>query len=222
MTSYFKKFSVGGEDLDFYLGFEFQQDIDCSRIVMHSKSYVEDLVSKFHSQDAKAKHTPMEQGLKLPTQVHDHDLIDVRLYPYRQLIGSLQYLASNSRPDIAFATQSLSRGMARPSMLHWKAAKRIVAYLKTTSSFGPTFSRGANLDVSVLCDSDYASDPSRHSTFGYVTMIGENIVHWKSKLDKSKISLSTHAKNISVYMRSRAEGNDRREQGRHVSQSSPP
>lgn len=179
------------DDLHFYLGFEFSQTSDCSRITMHSRSYINDLLERYRMQSVNSKHTPMETGLQFPEHVEDHELIDMKIYPYRQLVGSLQYLASNSRPDIAFATQCLARGMSRPSMTHWKAGLRVLAYLKSTSSYGLAFTRGDGLDVQVCCDSDFAGDLSRHSTYGYVTMIGKNIIHWKSKVDKTKISLST-------------------------------
>ena len=54
---------------------------------------------------------------------------------YRGLIGSLLYLTT-SRPDIMFAVCLCARYQANPKESHFKAAKRILKYLKGTSSVG--------------------------------------------------------------------------------------
>ena len=56
---------------------------------------------------------------------------------YRSLVGSLLYLASTTRPDIAFAVTSLSRFMTAPRMSHWKALIHLLRYLKGTKMLGP-------------------------------------------------------------------------------------
>ena len=50
----------------------------------------------------------------------------------RGLVGSLNYLALSSRPDIAHASHVLSSFLEHPSKEHWMAAKRILRYLKGT------------------------------------------------------------------------------------------
>ena len=52
---------------------------------------------------------------------------------YRGLIGSLLYLTA-SRLDIMFAVCLYARYQANPKESHFKAAKRILKYLKGTSS----------------------------------------------------------------------------------------
>lgn len=47
--------------------------------------------------------------------------------PFRQLVSELQFLAHCTRPDIAHAANSVSSDEA-----HWRAAKRILRYLKET------------------------------------------------------------------------------------------
>jgi len=53
----------------------------------------------------------------------------------RGLIGSLLYLKT-SRPDIMFAVCLCARYQANPKESHFKAAKRILKYLKGTSNVG--------------------------------------------------------------------------------------
>jgi hypothetical protein len=44
-------------------------------------------------------------------------------YPYRELVGSLMYLAQCTRPDLAYATAKLGQFSSNPGMPHWIAAK---------------------------------------------------------------------------------------------------
>ncbi|WVZ63013.1 hypothetical protein U9M48_012693, partial [Paspalum notatum var. saurae] len=44
---------------------------------------------------------------------------------YFQIIGSLMYLASSTRPDISFAVSKLSRFVSNPGDDHWRALERV-------------------------------------------------------------------------------------------------
>jgi hypothetical protein len=51
---------------------------------------------------------------------------------YPSVIGQLNYLAQNSRPDISFAVHQCARFSKEPKALHKKAVKRIIYYLQCT------------------------------------------------------------------------------------------
>jgi hypothetical protein len=53
---------------------------------------------------------------------------------YRSIIGMLNYLASSTRPDIAFAVHQYARFTTAPRRLHELAIRHIVRYLKATST----------------------------------------------------------------------------------------
>lgn len=53
----------------------------------------------------------------------------VQKIPYRELIGSLMYLAVATRPDIAFPVAYLSQFNDCFNNEHWETAKRILRYL---------------------------------------------------------------------------------------------
>ena len=55
---------------------------------------------------------------------------------YSQIIGSLMYLASATRPDISFAMSKLSRFVLNLGDYHWRALERVLRYLKGTMSYG--------------------------------------------------------------------------------------
>ena len=55
---------------------------------------------------------------------------------YSQIIGSLMYLASATRPGISFAMSKLSRFVSNPRDDHWHALERVLRCLKGTVSYG--------------------------------------------------------------------------------------
>ena len=81
---------------------------------------------------AKAYSTPMTTNSSL-SLLDGHSISNVS--EYRQLAGSIQYL-SLTRPDVTFAINKLSQFMHRPTDVHWAAVKRVLRYLKGTSSLG--------------------------------------------------------------------------------------
>lgn len=97
---------------------------------------IDKILLKFHMEDCKGSNTPMEVGLKI-----NQDEETLTNVPYRELIGSLMYLATISRPDIAYSTGFLSRYMNYPTPTLWKAAKRVLRYLKQTKEKGLVYRR---------------------------------------------------------------------------------
>ena len=93
----------------------------------------------------------------------------------------------STRPDIAFAVSSVSRFMTNYGRKHWKAAQRILQYVKTSKSFGLVYGRQKTSKFvdNVLygfADSDWASDPDdRRSTSGYIFMLNGAAVGWCSR-----------------------------------------
>ena len=55
---------------------------------------------------------------------------------YQSTVGSLMYLAVSTRPDIAFAVNSVARFNSNPQSDHWKALKRVLRYLKGANNVG--------------------------------------------------------------------------------------
>ena len=74
---------------------------------------------------------------------------------YRGLIGSLLYL-STSRLDIMFVVCLCARYQANPKESHFKAAKRILKYLKGTTNVGLWYPSYSPIHLIGYSDSDFA------------------------------------------------------------------
>ena len=79
----------------------------------------------------------------------------------------------------------VSRFMYLPQMQHMTSVIRILRYLKGTSSRGILFKANKHLDLVAFTDADWAGDQDdRKSTSAYFTLLGGNLVTWKSKKQK--------------------------------------
>ncbi|XP_020266498.1 uncharacterized protein LOC109841985 [Asparagus officinalis] len=101
---------------------------------------------------------------------------------YRRLIGKLIYLTV-TRPDITFAVGVFSRFMHYiPREVHWTAALRILAYVKSCPGKGLLYKKHGHLHISAYSDAGYAGNiGDRKSTSEFYTFIGGNLVTWRSK-----------------------------------------
>ncbi|XP_047330714.1 secreted RxLR effector protein 161-like [Impatiens glandulifera] len=89
--------------------------------------------------------------------------------PYASAVGSLMYAQVCTHPDIAFIVGVLGRYLNNPGMDHWKAAKRVMRYLKKTKDYMFTYRRLDHLEIVGYSDSDFAGClDSRRSTSGCV------------------------------------------------------
>ncbi|WVZ49975.1 hypothetical protein U9M48_001281 [Paspalum notatum var. saurae] len=100
---------------------------------------------------------------------------------YRSIAGALQYLTL-TRPDLQYAVQQACLFMHAPRTSHYKLLKRILRYVKGTTSYGLHLSRSSKHDLVAYSDADWGGCPdTRRSTSGYCIFYGDNLVSWSSK-----------------------------------------
>jgi hypothetical protein len=117
--------------------------------------------------------------------------------PYTALVGSLLYLSSQTRPDMAHAVGLLTRHMGAPTQQHWAAGKGILRYLAGTKTFGLRF--GGPEELKAYTDADYAGDRDmRRSTSGMVIMMNGAAISWASKLQATVATSTCEAELIAA------------------------
>ena len=110
-----------------------------------------------------------------------------RNWQYLELVSSLMWLSTQTRPDISIAVRAVARYCAAPKLIRWKVALGIIGYVRQTSSFGIACKRGtvAGLSMQVFADADYASKVGdRNSVSGWLVMCGGACVSWFSRTQK--------------------------------------
>jgi transposase InsO family protein len=185
-----------------FLGVNILRDRGSRTIKLVQQRMTQDIISRFGMDSARPLSIPLSSSVKLSKE--EGMPLDKK-YPYSQLVGSLNYLSVCTRPDIAYAVSKLARHMAKPTTVHWQAAKGVVRYLLSTADYGITYgsnssngsisyqqyvgsaaaSSSSNLGTGLIgfCDADFAGDlDTRRSTTGYVFMLNGGAVSWQSKL----------------------------------------
>ena len=175
--------------LKYFLGMKVEQNKNSGSLWIGQPAYIENLLKRQGLQDSKPTSTPVEIGLKL--QPATSQVEPVNQAEYQSAVGSLMDLAVSTRPDIAFAVNSLARFNSNPPNDHWKALKRVLRYLKGTSNVGILFKQDGSDKCIGYSDADWAGDTTdRKSTFGYIFMLSGGPISWSSKKQKC-VALST-------------------------------
>jgi hypothetical protein len=118
---------------------------------------------------------------------------------YAELVGSLQYLANTTRPDIAQSVGLLGRYRNKPTTAHLNAGLRIVKYLLLTKGDGLVYGGKGRIELTGYVDSDFAGDlDTRKSTTGYVFLLNGSAVSWGSKKQQSVATSTVEAEYIAA------------------------
>lgn len=121
--------------------------------------------------------------------------------PYREIIGSLNYCATVSKPDITFAVNRLAEFNQSPLQKHWVAAKKILRYLKGTIDRGIVFRKTDKFNLIAFSDSDCAGElPTRRSTSGIIVTLAGRPIIYKSKTQSMVALRTTEAEFIASCM----------------------
>ena len=84
--------------------------------------------------------------------------------------------------------------MHAPTDSHWAAVKRILCYLKGTTSYGFHITRGSSFALHGFTDTDWAgSIDDRKSTGSYLVFFGQTLISWKSGKQRTVARSSTEA-----------------------------
>ncbi|GKA85889.1 retrovirus-related pol polyprotein from transposon TNT 1-94 [Tanacetum coccineum] len=191
MCSKFKMSMMG--KISFFLGLQISQNP--TGIFINQSKYALESLKKYGFESCDPVDTPMVEKSKL-----DEDTEGKTVDPshYRGMIGTLLYLAA-SRPDLQFAICMCARYQARPTKKHLNAVKRIFRYLKGTINRGLWYPNDSSIALTAYADADHAGcQDTRRSTSGSMQFLGDRLVSWSSKRQKSAAISSTEAEYIAL------------------------
>jgi hypothetical protein len=145
-------------------------------ITLTQSHYVEKVLSRFGYKDSKPSPTPYDPSLVF----RKNKRIGRDQLRYSQMIESLMYLASATRPDISFAVSKLSRFTSNPGDDHWHVFERVMHYLVGIMDYGIYYS-GYPAVLEGYSGANWISDVDElYATSGYVFTLGGAVVSWRS------------------------------------------
>jgi hypothetical protein len=191
-----EKFKVKDEgELANYLGIQFTPNSD-GGLEATQGGLIDKIMGASNMEDCKPSRTPATQ-LPLSRDEEGEPFDDS--FNYASVVGMLQYLQGNTRPDITYAVSQVARFSYNPKASHGRAVKHIIKYLQGTRSRGLIYKPKGELSIDCYCDADFAGmyghetphDPiSVKSRTGYIITLAGCPLIWKSKL-QTQIALST-------------------------------
>nr|GEU87892.1 retrovirus-related Pol polyprotein from transposon TNT 1-94 [Tanacetum cinerariifolium] len=192
MCSKFKMSMI--EKISFFLGLQISQSP--RGIFVNQSKYALESLKKYSFKFCDLVDTSMVEKSKLK---EDREGKAVDPSHYCGMIGTLLYLTT-SRPDLQFLICMCARYQARPTEKHVHAVKRIFRYLRGIVNRGLWYPKDSSVALIAFADADHAGcQDTRRSTSSSVQFLGERLISWSSKRQKSAAIFSTKAEYIALY-----------------------
>ncbi|GJP58372.1 hypothetical protein CLOP_g6300 [Closterium sp. NIES-67] len=184
-----------------------EMQFKCSKkgvLRLHQRKYCEGLAEKYGLQDGGKPATPLPSGFTVEPCADQVVVGESDRKLFHSMVGSLNYAANDTRPDIAFAISRLASVVSRPSHEQLEAAKRLVRYVTATASVGLEYSgvrqrlqkgaadvKSGEMLLSCYTDASFnAVKADGTSIGGYVCLLGGGAVSWRSK-KQNEVGLSS-------------------------------
>lgn len=136
----------------------------------------------------------MASGIGAPNieNLEKAETMDAKL-PFLELLGSMQYAASQTRPDLSYYLSYLAKFSQCYQKSHFKSAKSVLRYIIQTKDISINYvkqnQKGEPVEIIGYADADFASsndnDDKRRSVTGYFILVAGGPVSWKSQRQKA-------------------------------------
>ncbi|GJR23542.1 retrovirus-related pol polyprotein from transposon TNT 1-94 [Tanacetum coccineum] len=191
MSSKFQMSMMG--QMSFFLGLQVSQNP--GGIFINQSKFALEILKKFGMDSCDPVDTPMVDRLKLD---EDPLGIPVDQTRFRSMVGSLMYLTA-SRPNLVFAVCMCARYQASPTKKHLKALKRVILYLRGTINRGLWYPKDTAMALTAYADAEHVGcQVTRRSMSGSAQFLGDKLVSWSSKKQKSTAISTTEAEYIAM------------------------
>ena len=176
-----------------HLGIEITRDRKNRKFYFHQRVYIEEMLKKFEMENCKPASTPLPADIYSQLEKEEKFNDNSASFPYLELLGSLLYLAIQTRPDISAAVGIMGQYSSHPKPVHWYYLKRILAYIKGTKD--KVFRIGGNsknpFELIGYADSDWAGNPQdSKSRSGLIFFINDSTVS-SGSFKQSTVALSS-------------------------------
>ena len=147
--------------------------------------------------DVKPPNTPLPFGVDLrPNQGQARQ---GSIVSYQQLVGTINYVAVNTRPDIARASSKLSEHLRNPSTGHTEAATHLLRYLVSTRYLAIQYDGDIPTRAFVASsDASYADNVDRKSSFGYCFQLYGGAIQYRASKQNTVTTSTTEAELLAI------------------------
>ena len=166
-------------------------------IHLSQQHYAKEILQKFEMHQSKPLYNPLPDE-----NVPDYDARDTfHSKLYLEMLGSLNYLSTWTRPDLAFTISKMSQFMMRHNEIHYKLLRNVFRYLNGTADYalelgGVNHAQGTLMAYS---DADFAGDVTdRRSRTGSTIFLDKSLISWQSKKQSVVANSTAEAEYIAL------------------------
>jgi hypothetical protein len=171
-------------------------------IPLSQEQYIDTILKRIRLSDCRSVSTPIDPKCQL-THANDSDPVYEQNL-YQQMIGSLMYLVTCTRPDLAFTVSFLSQSLAHPTPIYHTAVKRVFRYLQGTKTNRLSYPRNGSVTLTGYSDASYAyCITTRRSYSGHVFYLGDCQISWMSRKQQSVATSTTEAEYMALSLAAR-------------------
>jgi hypothetical protein len=182
-----------------YVGLDIERDRNNRTLTISQERYITSLLNKFGAKSLAKYVTPAGKE-KLERYMGLASTEEVQ--HYQQIVGSINYLAIGTRPDISYALSLVSPFMQNPGPAHFQAVNRILSYIYFTATKKIHFS--GLLKPTGFCDANWGGNNPKtigikpRSQYGYVFKAGGGAISWRAPKTKTSVLSSFAAECIAL------------------------
>ncbi|MBW0500543.1 hypothetical protein O181_040258 [Austropuccinia psidii MF-1] len=158
------------------------------RKILHNKAgfslfqehYIKNIAKNFNITKLAPINTPLKPGLQL-TKASEWEIEAFQKLGlnYRSIIGALNYISMNTRPDITFAISHLSQFLEQPSLRHWVASLQVLHYLYHTKEKTLNYHNKGKCNIISYADADWGNLLiNQRSVGGYTLFLNHHLISW--------------------------------------------
>lgn len=155
--------------------------------------YAQRILQRFGMMDCKGRSTPLDAGTFFPRSTTDDPEPPTDITEYQRLSGSIKFLVTGTRPDLAFAISMLSSYNANPNTRHLNGMKQVLRYLHRTYDCALVYQRSTDETIllQTYADASYDAGPdTAKSVAAYIVQMNGGAIAWSSK-KQSTVARST-------------------------------
>ncbi|MBW0554335.1 hypothetical protein O181_094050 [Austropuccinia psidii MF-1] len=152
-------------------------------ITLTQSHYIDSLLESYGMTNCKPTATLLipNSHLEAATRTEQEEFLSLKVN-YQSAVGSLSYLSTATRPDLSYSISALSQFLENPGIIHWKAFLHFLKYLKGTNDVGLIYKRNVKKPPVAYSDADWGNCRiTRKSTTGYLVLLHNNLIIWKTR-----------------------------------------
>jgi hypothetical protein len=180
---------------NWFLGIRIVRDRQRRLLWLCQDAYIDKIATKFNIDTyGRAPSTPLSGTDQL--EPSDNQATSQEILAYQQRIGSINFAATMTRPDIAKVCSVLAQFLHNPSETHRRAADRVIAYLLFTKTQAIQYGIDGNPEC--YADAAFADNSDRRSSSGYLFKLYGGPICWSATKQQTVTTSTTEAEFLAL------------------------